>query len=118
MHDADSSYLKFLQEELVQTRLQRQQLEEELEQHMGFQKALGQAFAYGWAALRLQMQQLYHRYFSAERKQIRLRQLPSQPDYKPYVIALREPAVAKRKRVVHASGWFSAINSRYYRGQQ
>jgi len=111
MHDADSSYSKFLQEELVQTRLQRQQLEEELEQHMGFRKALRHAWTYGRAVLRLQAQKLYHRYFSAERKRNRAWQVPSQPAYKPYVIALREPAVAKRQRIVHAIASFAVGGS-------
>lgn len=111
MDDANSSYLKFLQQELVQTRLQRQQLEEELEQYMGFQKSLGHAWHYGWTALRLRAQQLYHRYFSAARKEIRARQLPSRADYKPYQIELMPPAVAQRKRVVHAIASFAVGGS-------
>lgn len=111
MDDANNSYLKFLQEELVQTRLQRQQLEEELEQHMGFGKALGHAWAYGIGALRLRAQRVYHQFFSAERKQIRARQQPGQADYKPYQIELRPPAVPQRKRVVHAIASFAVGGS-------
>jgi glycosyltransferase involved in cell wall biosynthesis len=111
MHDADSSYLKFLQEELVQTRLQRQQLEEELEQHIGFRKALSHAWRYGQETLRLRAQQLYHRYFSAARKEIRRRQLPTSAEYKPYVIAVKEPVVAKPKRVMHAIASFAVGGS-------
>lgn len=111
MDDANNSYLKFLQEELVQTRLQRQQLEEELELHMGFGKSLRHAWVYGLGALRLRAQRFYHRFLSAERKDIRARQLPGRADYKPYQIELRPPAVAQRPRVVHAIASFAVGGS-------
>lgn len=111
MHDANSSYFKFLQEELLQTRLQRQQLEEELEQHMGFSKALRHAWEYGLGALWLRAQRFYHRFFSAERKQRRAWQQPDNPEYTPYHIELMPPAVARRKRVVHAIASFAVGGS-------
>ena len=111
MHDSESSYLNFLREELAQTRLQRQQLEEELEQHMGFRQALEYTWRYGWAALRLRAQQIYHLFFSLARKEIRRQQLPTSVAHKPYAIALKEPVVAQRKRVMHAIASFAVGGS-------
>ena len=74
---------------------------------MGFRQALEYTWRYGWAALRLRAQQIYHLFFSLARKEIRRQQLPTSVAHKPYAIALKEPVVAQRKRVMHAIASFA-----------
>jgi glycosyltransferase involved in cell wall biosynthesis len=111
MDEIDSSYVKFLREEVVQTRLQRQQLEEELERHTGFRSALRDTWHYGKAGMWAYAQRIHHRYFSKERKEIRRRQLPASAEYKPHVIQLKKPVVAQRKHVLHAIASFAVGGS-------
>jgi len=111
MHEADNSYVRFLQEELVQTRLQRQRLEEELETRTRAGAALRAAWQNVRDRLLNRMRQFYHAYFSAARKQVRQRQLPGVADYKPYAIKLREPTVARRQRVLHVIASFAVGGS-------
>ncbi|QKG55503.1 glycosyltransferase family 4 protein [Hymenobacter sp. BRD128] len=100
-----------MQEERVQTCLQRQQLEEDLEQYMGFGKALRYACVYRLAALQLRAQQFSHRFFSAERRYIQAQQRLERANYKPYQLELMPPAVSQRKRVVHAIASFAVGGS-------
>jgi glycosyltransferase involved in cell wall biosynthesis len=90
--------------ELARLRWQRQQLEEELEQHVGVRQAWRQLLRQGRASLLAYARQFYHQYFPHVARRVRASRQAKNPHFKPQLIQLRHPVApgTLRPRVLHA----------------
>ncbi|NVO85920.1 glycosyltransferase family 4 protein [Hymenobacter terrestris] len=102
---------KFLQEELTAARWKIQQLQNELETHLGARKSFRNLLSYGSASVARIARQLYHQYLKDMAAHRRTAMLRKDPHFKPYLITVQPPAQAKRPRVLHVIPSFTTGGS-------
>ncbi|NML64240.1 glycosyltransferase family 4 protein [Hymenobacter sp. RP-2-7] len=89
--------------EIARLRRQRQQLEEELERHVGVRNAWRQLWHQVRASLLAYARQFYHQYFPHVGRRVRAMRRAQNPDFQPYQIKLPTPLPgALRPRILHA----------------
>ncbi|MGI4835904.1 MAG: glycosyltransferase [Janthinobacterium lividum] len=90
--------------EIARLRWQRQQLEEELERHVGLRNAWRQLLRQGRASLLAYARQVYHQYFPHVARRVQAARQAQNPDFQPHQISFRQLVALgmPRPRILHA----------------
>ncbi len=91
-------------DEVARLRWQRQQLEEELELHIGMRNAFRQLVFQGRLSVLAYARQFYHRFFPHVGRRVRASRRAKNPDFQPHQIHFQHkvPGGIRRPRILHA----------------